>query len=231
LLDDTDLTLLDIAFAAGFGSLRQFNRTMREVFRASPSELRARRRRTDRIAADGGLALRLPTATGYDWTAALSFRAARAIPGVEVIDSDRYRRTITIAGAPGLIEIFPNGLDCLRLVAHLPFWEGLIHVVSRVSQLLGTDADGPALLPGAWNSFEADVRAILRGRDDLLTMFVAWLGTPVPGLPDGLTHTFPDPAEVTLDSLAPIGLPAADAAAIAALAGTVAHGALAGVHA
>ena len=62
LLDDTDLTVLDIAFASGFGSLRQFNRTMREVFGASPTDLRDRRRRADRLAADGGLALRLPAA-------------------------------------------------------------------------------------------------------------------------------------------------------------------------
>jgi len=69
LLDDTDLTVLDIAFAAGFGSLRQFNRTMQEVFRASPADLRDRRRRADRLAADGGLALRLPVMPGYDWEA------------------------------------------------------------------------------------------------------------------------------------------------------------------
>ena len=55
LLDDTDLTVLDIAFAAGFGSLRQFNRTMQQVFRASPTDLRRRRHRADRLAADGGL--------------------------------------------------------------------------------------------------------------------------------------------------------------------------------
>ncbi len=55
LLDDTDLTVLDIAFAAGFGSLRQFNRTMREVFRASPTDLRHRRHRADRPAGGSGL--------------------------------------------------------------------------------------------------------------------------------------------------------------------------------
>ena len=54
LLDDTDLSLTDIAFAAGFGSVRQFNRTMQDTFRASPRELRARRRKADRLTADGG---------------------------------------------------------------------------------------------------------------------------------------------------------------------------------
>ena len=62
LLDDTDLGIADIAFASGFSSLRQFNRTMTEVFHATPRQLRARRRRGDRIVTDGGLALRLPSA-------------------------------------------------------------------------------------------------------------------------------------------------------------------------
>src|SRR5580698_11215286 len=60
LLDDTDLTILDVAFASGFGSLRQFNRTMQQILDYSPASLRCRRHQADRPAADGGLALRLP---------------------------------------------------------------------------------------------------------------------------------------------------------------------------
>ena len=89
LLDDTDLTVAEIAFASGFGSLRQFNRAMREVFRAAPSDLRARRRRTDRLVADGGLPVRMPFAPPYDWAAMLAVLAARAMPGVESVDG-RY---------------------------------------------------------------------------------------------------------------------------------------------
>jgi AraC family transcriptional regulator of adaptative response / DNA-3-methyladenine glycosylase II len=242
LLDDTDLTVVDIAFAAGFGSLRQFNRTMREVFRASPTDLRNRRHRADRLAADGGLTLRLPVVPGYDWDAMRAFLAARLAPGVEAVDGDTYRRTITVAGAPGLLEVSPGRENCLLLRAHLPYWEGLIHVVDRVGLLLGVECDfsagvaalsgdpvlGPLVakhpglaVPGAWNPFEAGVSAILSGqpdRDRLLAAFVARLGTPVPGLPDGLTRTFPDPAAVTPASLAPVGLGRAEASAIAALA-------------
>jgi AraC family transcriptional regulator of adaptative response / DNA-3-methyladenine glycosylase II len=105
LLDDTDLTAADIAFASGFGSLRQFNRSMREIFGASPTDLRNRRRRADRLAADGGLALRLPTLPGYRWDAMCAFLAARRIPGVEAVGNDTYRRTITVAGAPGLLNV------------------------------------------------------------------------------------------------------------------------------
>jgi AraC family transcriptional regulator of adaptative response / DNA-3-methyladenine glycosylase II len=67
LLDDTDLTITEVAFAAGFGSLRQFNRACRDVFRASPRDLRARRRARDRLAADGGLVLRLPINGPLHW--------------------------------------------------------------------------------------------------------------------------------------------------------------------
>jgi AraC family transcriptional regulator of adaptative response / DNA-3-methyladenine glycosylase II len=229
LLDDTDLTVSDIAFAAGFGSLRQFNRTMQEVFRASPTGLRQRRHRADRLAADGGLTLRLPVVPGYDWDAVLALLAARLVPGVETVDGDTYRRTITLAGSPGLLEVSPGREDCLLLRAHLPYWEGLIHVVDQVGLLLGVESDRV----GAWNRFEAGVSAILAGRPDrdrLLGAFVAQLGRPVPGLPEGLSYTFPDPATVTPASLTGIGigiglgLGPAEASAIATLAASSALG-------
>jgi AraC family transcriptional regulator, regulatory protein of adaptative response / DNA-3-methyladenine glycosylase II len=259
LLDDTDLTVLEIAFASGFGSLRQFNRTMREVFRASPTDLRSRRRRADRLVADGGLALRLPVLPGYDWDAVRSFLAARAVPGVEAVDGDTYRRTITVDGAPGLLEISPGGATGaagdagdaghLLLRAHLPYWEGLIHVVGRAGRLLGIDldhtagaaalrgdpvlgslvADRPGLaVPGAWSPLEAGVWAILNRRHPgsaagPLEALVTSLGTVVPGLPGGLSHTFPEPGVLASASPAAMGLPLADATAVAALAAALAE--------
>ena len=217
---------------------------MQEVFRAPPTELRARRHRADRLAADGGLALRLPVLPGYDWESVLAFLAVRAIPGVEAVDGDTYRRTITVGGAPGLLEISP-GAGCLLLRAHLPYWEGLIHVVGRAGRLLSIDTDhiagvaglrtdpvlGPLIgerpglvVPGAWNPFETGVWAILsRGGDPELTAeyleaVVTSLGRPVPGLPGGLTHTFPEPRLVTAASLESAGVPVAEATAVAALA-------------
>jgi len=190
------------------------------VFRTPPTDLRNRRRR-----ADGGLTLRLPVLPGYDWDAMLAFLAAHLVPG-----------------APGLLEVSPGRENCLLLRAHLPYWEGLIHLVDRVGLLLGVEFDhstGVAALsgdpgarppggqaprlavPGAWSPFEVGVSAILSGhpdRDRLLEAFVTRLGTPVPGLQEGLTHTFPDPATVTSASLAPIGIGPAETSAITALA-------------
>ena len=103
LLDDTDLPLAQVATAAGFNSVRQFNRVMKEVFRFTPNDLRARRRAPDRLVADGGLELRMPYRAPLAWAPMLSFLAPRAIPGVEMVDLDAgaYRRVIELAGAPG----------------------------------------------------------------------------------------------------------------------------------
>ncbi|GAA1525168.1 DNA-3-methyladenine glycosylase 2 [Kribbella lupini] len=214
LLDDSDLTVADIAFASGFGSLRQFNREMRQVFRAAPRELRDRRRRADRLTADGGLVMRLPYQPPYDWQAMLAFFAARAIPGVESVADGTYRRTIALDGGPGLLELTAGDGDHLILRAHLPYWEGLIHVVERAARMVGLDtapaelAQDPVLgplvrrrpglrVPGAWGPLEAAVQSALaqgNSREEargLAGGLVEEFGHPVPGLPHGLTHLFP----------------------------------------
>jgi AraC family transcriptional regulator of adaptative response / DNA-3-methyladenine glycosylase II len=183
LLDDTDLGIAEVAFASGFGSLRQFNRTMREVFRAAPSDLRARRRKTDRLAADGGLVLRMPFSPSYDWPAMLSVLRADAVSGVESIVDGVYRRTIVLDGAPGMLEIGSGGVDHLLLRAHLPHWEGVIHVVERAARLVGIDRGQP----GAWAPLEIAVNAVADDADALVRRH----GMPIAGLGFGLSHAFP----------------------------------------
>src|SRR4029453_2944919 len=141
LLDDTDLTITQIAYAAGFGSLRQFNRACQEIFRASPRMLRARRRKSDRLVADGGLALRLSFHGPLDWESMVAYFAAQAIPGVEHVHGSTYRRTIVMGGEPGVLELLPGGGDPLVLPAHLPHWEELIHVVDRARRIASLDFD------------------------------------------------------------------------------------------
>jgi AraC family transcriptional regulator of adaptative response / DNA-3-methyladenine glycosylase II len=208
LLDDTDLSLADIAFAAGFGSVRQFNRRMLEVFRSAPQELRNRRRRADRLIADGGLALRLPLTDPYDWEAFCGVLESQAIQGVEAVDGGVYRRTVMLDGGPGLIEVGRGGEDHLVLRAHLPYWEGLIHIVERVRLLLGLDAAPGSTVPGAWTPFEAGVRAILRRHPGpVLLRLVHDHGLDVAGLPHGLTHAFPGPEALAVADLQTSGLP------------------------
>jgi len=250
LLDDTDLTITEIAFAAGFGSLRQFNRACREVFRESPRQLRARRRKSDRLVADGGLLLRLPFHGPLDWEAMVAYFAARAIPGVENVSGDTYRRTVLIDGDPGVLELSPGGSDHLVLRAHLPHWEELIHVVGRARRIASLDFDlaepsaqlagdatiGPLLAarpglrpPGTWDAFETGVRAILgqqitvAGANTIAGRLVERLGDPVPGLAQlGLTHTFPSAPTLADAELSDLGLTRARTAAVRSFARAVA---------
>ena len=254
LLDDTDLSVTEIAFASGFGSLRQFNRTVHQIFRASPHELRARRRNADRLVADGGLPLRLSFNGPLDWDAMLGYMATRAIAGVESVAGGVYRRTVAIDGDPGAIEIAMAGPGQLRLTAHLPHWNGLIHVVQQVRHLFNLDADLPAAaealsrdpllagsvlsrgglrVPGVWDPFEVGVRAIIgqqvsvAGASTIAGRLVERAGTAVPGLTQfGLTHVFPAPATLATADLTGIGLTGARMAAIHSFAAAVATGSL-----
>lgn len=231
LLDDTDLTAADVAFASGFASIRQFNRQMREVFQATPSELRGRRRRSDRLAADGGLTLRLPFEPPFDWDSILTFFADRAVPGVESVSGGAYRRTISLDGAPGLLEVEPGGPDHLLLRVHLPYWEGLIHVAERAGRMVGADVSPDVRAPGAWGPFEAAVQAVVaqecadRGEaKQQLGGLVQRFGRGVPGLSAGLTHLFPSADVLAGADLAGLDLPRATVESLADLAAGVAAG-------
>ena len=252
LLDDTDLSVTEIAFAAGFGSLRQLNRACLEVFRESPRKLRARRRKSDRLVADGGLLLRLTYRGALDWNRLLAFLASRAIPGVEHVSGDTYRRTIVSDGDPGVIELWPGGDDHLLLLAHLPHWQELVHLVQRVRRIAGLDFDlhgavehlggdpaiGPLIAarpglrpPGAWDAFESGVRAIVgqqvtvAGANTLAGRLVERFGTRTPGLePLGLTHVFPSPETLAEADLDGLGLTRTRAEAIRGLARGVVEG-------
>ncbi|PZS32762.1 MAG: AraC family transcriptional regulator [Pseudonocardiales bacterium] len=197
LLDDSALSIAEIAFASGFGSLRQFNRAMREIFRDTPQQLRDRRRRADRLAADGGLTMRLPYQAPLDWSAMIAVLAERAVPGVESVADGVYRRTISLDGAPGVLEVWPGGAEHLLLRAHLPYWEGLIHVVERIGRAFGIDAEPGRRAPGAWGPFEVGVHAVIArhcSRDvarKRIGALVQQHGQPVPGLAHSLTHLFP----------------------------------------
>jgi AraC family transcriptional regulator of adaptative response / DNA-3-methyladenine glycosylase II len=242
LLDDTDLSVGAIASASGFGSTRQMGRACSEIFRAPPSELRARRRSSDRLAADGGLTLRLPYRGPLDWEAMLGYFRVRAIAGVEHVEGHTYRRTVRIDGDPGVIELTRGSPDDLLMRIHLPHWRGLIHHVQRARRIfnLDTDIEGanealrekpiigsliedrPGLrTPGTWDPFETGVRAILGqqvsvlGANTLIARLVERCGTPVRGLARiGLTHLFPSPVELAVAKLEGLGLTGARAQAV-----------------
>jgi len=254
LLDDTDFTVTEIAFAAGFGSVRQMNRVFKEIFRSTPTELRSKRRRADRLVADGGLPLRLPFDGPFDWYMMIRFLRQWAIPGVEHVTDDWYRRTVMIDGHPGVLEVRPLDQQHLIVVAHLPHWEGLIHIARRASSIFGlTSPTGPARehlgtdpilgplvdefpgvrVPGAWDPFEIAIVAIIGQEkspvETRLTTgrLVRNHGESVSGLTElGLTHVFPDPEALMGATLAELGVSERTRRSIGALSTAVASGEL-----
>ncbi|MEJ7832322.1 MAG: AlkA N-terminal domain-containing protein [Nocardioides sp.] len=104
LIETTDLTFADVAFAAGFSSVRQFNETVREVYAASPTDLRGRRRRGDG-SAPGTVTMRLAVRTPFAGQALLDFLAYHLVPGVEVAGPGWYARTLDLPHGPGTVRL------------------------------------------------------------------------------------------------------------------------------
>ena len=102
LLDETDLSIADVAFSAGFGSIRRFNAIMQETYGRTPTQVRRLTREGRRKTSDEETVLSLQFRPPYDWTALLDFFLARAIPGVESVDDRCYRRTIDFDDSPRL---------------------------------------------------------------------------------------------------------------------------------
>jgi AraC family transcriptional regulator of adaptative response / DNA-3-methyladenine glycosylase II len=155
LTEITALPLSEIAFAAGFTSIRQFNATIREVFAVTPSQLRearGRARKTRRLlppppadpAAPGLIRLRLAYRAPIDAERMLGFLGARAIGGVEEVRDGRYRRTIMLPNGPGILSLGPGPgyVDCELQLEDL---RDLTAAVQRCRRLLDLDADPEAV--------------------------------------------------------------------------------------
>jgi AraC family transcriptional regulator of adaptative response / DNA-3-methyladenine glycosylase II len=105
LIDETNLPLAQVAFTSGFGSIRRFNAAFQQIYRRTPKELRLLARAERRRTPPNCYLFKLPYRPPYDWNSLVGFLAARAIPGVEAVDENSYRRTITVEGACGTIEV------------------------------------------------------------------------------------------------------------------------------
>jgi AraC family transcriptional regulator of adaptative response / DNA-3-methyladenine glycosylase II len=248
LAETTDLPLGEVALAAGFRSVRQFNDTMRAVYAATPGELRAARRRGVRAEA-GTLSLRLAHREPYDAAGVLAWLAARAVPGVEELSGAAYRRVLRLPGGPAVVALEPREghvAATLRLatVADLPA------AVQRCRRLLDLDADPRAVnevlredpvlaprvaadpglrVPGTADEAETALRAVLGQQVSLAAActlagrLVARCGAPL-AEPDGtLTHAFPSPEAVAAAG-EPAGMPRSRARTVVALAAALAAG-------
>lgn len=149
LLETTDLPMAEVAFAAGFGSVRQFNDTVRAVFAEPPSSLRARgkKRPAESSGQAGGLRLRLAFRRPFESRHIFSFLGARAVPGVEACDEDGYRRALSLPHGAGLAEVRPPapGEGWLAASVRLEDLRDLTTAVKRLRQLFDLDADPTAV--------------------------------------------------------------------------------------
>jgi AraC family transcriptional regulator of adaptative response / DNA-3-methyladenine glycosylase II len=249
LIETTTLPMADVAFAAGFSSIRQFNDTVRAVFASSPSQLRSRVSSGARPAGGSStaLVLRLPFRQPLCPDNLFGHLAATAVPGVEEVRGATYRRTLRLAHGPGIVELTPTPehILCRAVLTDL---RDLTTTISRCRWLLDLDADptaidgqlgsdptlGPIIekapgrrVPRCVDGAELAVRAVLgqqvstaAARTHAARM-VARHGDPVTDTGGGLTHLFPT-AETLLDVDA--ALPASRRRTLSALVGALADG-------
>ena len=216
LIETTDLPFRDIAFAAGFGSVRQFNDTILEVFAGTPSELRRARRKGERRE-PGQLTLRLPVRTPFDGVGIVAWLGARAVSGVESIDDGVYRRTLRLPGGIGVVSLQPAD-DHVVATFRLTTIADLAAAVYRCRRLLDLDADPEAVsgalasdlalgaivvanpgrrVAGSVDGAESALRAVLgqqisvAGARTIAGRLAAAFGAPLPESDGALRHAFP----------------------------------------
>lgn len=229
LIETTALPMAEIAFAAGFSSIRTFNDTVREVFALTPSELRNRRPRTT-VLTPGTLTLRLPFRAPLNPDNLFGHLAATAVPGVEEWRAGAYRRTLRLPYGHGIASLTPRS-DHIACRLTLSDLRDLPVAISRCRRMLDLDADPVAVddqlrtdpvlaplvdkapgrrVPRTVDEAEFAVRAVLgqqvstaAARTHAARLVTAH-GEPVDDPEGGLTHLFPSPE--SLAALAPESL-------------------------
>ncbi|WP_407358445.1 helix-turn-helix domain-containing protein [Microbacterium sp. LTA6] len=153
LLVGTDMPISEVAFAAGFASIRQCNDTIREVFGLTPGELRARRRPSAGSAAGGtsvevsgaeapgAIDLVLPYRGPLDAAGVFAWMSARALPGVEEATATSFARHLRMAGGPTWFEVRQESDERLHLRARVTQLADLAPLVATVRRIFDLDAD------------------------------------------------------------------------------------------
>jgi AraC family transcriptional regulator, regulatory protein of adaptative response / DNA-3-methyladenine glycosylase II len=247
LIESTGMPFTDVAFAAGFASVRQFNDVVRAVFAATPTALRARR---GPIPSAGSIAVRLPFRQPLAAERLFAHLRARAVPGLEEATAGGLRRSLTLPRGSGLVTLLPLD-DHVRATFVLAEVQDLAVAVGRCRRLLDLDADpiavdahlcrdpglaplvtaAPGLrAPGSVDPEETALRTVLgqqvsvAGAATLTGRLIARVGAPLPQAVGTVTRTFPGVAAVAAADLDGLGLPRARATALRTLATALADG-------
>jgi AraC family transcriptional regulator, regulatory protein of adaptative response / DNA-3-methyladenine glycosylase II len=252
LIDESPLSMTDVAAAAGFNSVRRFNAVFQSVYRRSPRELRRLGRGGRGTDDRGAVVLELAFRPPYDWNQVRAFLAARAIPGVEHVDERTYSRTVALGEGDAIVTVHaPAGRNALELRVQGASPKALIQLVSTARRAFDLAADPAAIahafesdrllgsrvkrrpglrIPGAWDPFECAVRAVLgqqvsvAAARTLAARLVARAGRNLTTGSPYLTRAFPSPAALARADLGGIGLMPTRAAAVRRLAEAVADG-------
>ena len=131
LIHETFLPMTEIAFAAGFRSIRRFNETFLALFGRAPCALRRRKRTGDLSQPGGEISLLLRYQPPYDWPGMLEFLRLRAVPGIERVVESCYSRTIQLDGLQGIVSIRPGEDNALRARIRFPKLSALLQSSSR----------------------------------------------------------------------------------------------------
>lgn len=254
LLQETSLSMADVAFSAGFGSLRRFNTLFRARYGLVPGDIR---RAGGAPPVAEAITLRLAYRPPLAWQRLLDFLAIRAIAGVEAVSGNAYYRTIDIDGHRGWLKVEPlAGTDTLLVTLPTTLTPVLMNVLARLRHLFDLDANPlviagqlstdprlapliaaqPGLrVPGAWDGFELAVRAVLgqqvsvRGASTLAARLSQEFGEPATTPHEAIIRFSPGAKALsgaTPEQIATIGLPLKRATTLHALARAVAAGEL-----
>ncbi|MFF4895269.1 AlkA N-terminal domain-containing protein [Streptomyces sp. NPDC001068] len=251
LIETSALPMAEIAFAAGFSSIRTFNDTVREVFALSPSELRARAPKSA-SSAPGALSLRLPFRAPLNPDNLFGHLAATAVPGVEEWRDGAYRRTLRLPYGHGIAALTPkpDHIACRLTLSDL---RDLPVAISRCRRMLDLDADPVAVddqlrtdpvlaplvdkapgrrVPRTVDEAEFAVRAVLGQQVSTAaarthaSRLVTAHGTPVDDPEGGLTHLFPDPGALAGLDPESLAMPRTRRTTFTTLVGRLADGTL-----
>ncbi|MFI1721412.1 AlkA N-terminal domain-containing protein [Streptomyces sp. NPDC020489] len=252
LIETTPLPMADIAFAAGFSSIRTFNDTVREVFALSPTDLRARTPRGAPRNTAGALTLRLPFRAPLNPDNLFGHLAATAVPGVEEWRDGAYRRTLRLPYGHGVVTLTPNP-DHIACRLTLGDLRDLTVAISRCRRLLDLDADPVAVddqlradpvlaplvdkapgrrVPRTVDEAEFAVRAVLGQQVSTAAArthaarLVAAHGEAVDDPEGGLTHLFPAPEALAALDPGTLAMPRTRRATFTTLVSQLADGSL-----
>lgn len=250
LIETSSLPMTDVAFAAGFASVRAFNDTVREVFALAPTELRARASRSHPPTTSGSLVLRLPFRAPLCPDNLFGHLAATAVPGVEEWRDGAYRRTLRLPHGYGVATLrpVPDHIECRLALTDL---RDLSTAIARCRWLLDLDADPVAVdeqlrrdpmldplvaknpgrrVPRTVDAAEFAVRAVLgqqvstqAARTHAARLVTAY-GEPVTDPAGGLTHLFPSTQALASLDPATLALPRARRATLTCLVAALAGG-------